>query len=121
MLRRAAWVLRVLLLVLGAAVLLWLPVSFLLIAAVSLPFPKQASSIDSTRGRLTVSVLQQGALEVPFEVQVLRARIGTPLDRSLALRPQVLRVNQPGWRATTVHVPLWLLAFLCLAWPVTSL
>ena len=117
MLRRVARVLRVGLFVVALALVLWIPVSFMYHAWCVLP-PTAANSIGfiSERGAVFFYVVPDsfaGADGVHWGVEEGLSLLFAESDPFL---PRV-KTDQESILAT---VPLWLLAFLCLAWPVTS-
>src|SRR5688572_30681409 len=116
MLRRIARVLRLLLFVLGISLLAALPVTFKVTAHVRPPssVPRCVLSLDS--GAVCLFVPDNDE----FFVEGFTADLGWYPDDSIgrALLPTMSR-SQP-YSDLNFSLPLWLLAFLCLAWPVTS-
>ena len=127
MLRRVVRALRVLLFLVGLLVLLWLPASFVFIFTAIASLPGIDASLFTCRGQLgvrwydsdvPVSVYGQ-SWDVSIDSQIL------PVPWRLALWPQhqTLDYTMSHYGRFTEHIvsiPLWLLATLCLAWPVTS-
>src|SRR5687768_14517198 len=117
MLRRIERALRTFLLICAAALLTWLPLSWFYEVACWTYLPRHAVVYSST-GAVGLYVWE-GRVGGPGEVSI----DFEPSDNSWAKKgawalPWIERVNQFG--ETEVSLPLWLLAFLCLAWPVTS-
>jgi hypothetical protein len=122
MLRRVARILRACLIVVAMLVLAWIPASCYCRAVVDYMTPdRYRMLIVCEFGALTFNS-QPGASSFygPGTHYAITAPDPAPVDvRSPAIYPQVhFNDGLPGW--TTVSLPLWLLAFLCLAWPVTS-
>jgi hypothetical protein len=133
MLRRVAPTLRVLLLVLGLSMLFWLPLSCFFVAGLTSPWPSSGLVIYTGEGLIGAAVYKEESTMSPSGVQ---ARL-TPITWGLAnnwflpgidhtqgswveqgqFTPSRLRVPS----TTHIRFPLYLLAAICLAWPVTSL
>ncbi len=123
---RALSALRILLAGVGIVVLVLLPLSFAIGLTVMLPWP-YAYSITTVYGGGVSATTRDDATfpRLPVRAEFLRA--GThPQDISRSLVPRHHRSMLPAqtgggiaWQ-TDVSVPLWLLAAVCLAWPVTS-
>src|SRR5688572_7239424 len=133
MLRRVARVLRIVLLILGVSSLVWLPLSFFIGAGcISTLYPKGGmTSLGTSDGKASLAFHGDVAGSAWLQPWAgLRAR-GPRYSLSEALLPSMghspaspMRPGNPGLSSrgavTHIRVPLWLLAFLCLAWPVTS-
>src|SRR5688500_2791464 len=119
MLRRVARVLRVLLLGLGLLLLLWLPLSFVYTLTVA---PSENVLVAFNHGKLEAWALPNGVLQSLSGVRLgLRRATGLWWTlRDVFLLPGVSASGFPGYGIRFINIPLWLLAFLCLAWPVTS-
>ena len=114
MLRRVARVLRYLLLIAGSIVLVWIPVSYIVYSECELSSEHRSGWIRVHNATLMIEILRrpyawddQVSLNVYRPYQVQLATFWAPSAVNLRY----------GWH---VVIPLWLLAFLCLAWPVTS-
>ena len=130
MLRRAVTALRGLLLVMGALILLWIPFSYYFSARYDHSWRSTGFSMISFRGCLHVALLHDGG--DPNTLAYVRDTSGWPafeLKRLDKFRFFAREALWPVWRRqdldathdlTFFWIPLWLLAFLCLAWPVTS-
>ena len=123
--------LRALLCGLGVVLLAWLPVSTFLQAYVAVSCPaKTTLLIISTQGRIAFMFQEwEGSSSIGIGT-LEEGRRGLshwlwPVARTLHM-PPVLRSDEvfdptaPRPRQWTLYIPLWLLAFICLAWPVTS-
>ena len=133
MLRRVAPTVRVLLFVIGLALLLWLPVSYYSMIRTYSPWPR-ACGLSSTHGAAYFYCHVE--LPLPPGVTVTRRMPDPsfPIVNFVATRDfrdfepwliardaWVPRYNVlPVWNRAVLRIPLWLLAAACLAWPVTS-
>ena len=111
MLRRIAQALRVLLSLLGVALLVWLAVSWRYCAFVSLASPR-AVAVFTSNGSVHVFFSNTWIDESSYAV-------GRSFDWGQGdewIRPRV--ESTAGGAGGTI--PIWLLAVMCLAWPVTS-
>ena len=110
MLRRVARVARWLLLTLGILVMAWIPVSFFYVAWMYY-FVFREAYVEVGDGALLLwlgTSPGDGRIDAGF----------SPNPSSEYWRAIV--PGREGLQSTRVTVPLWLLAFLCLAWPVAS-
>src|SRR5688572_8499479 len=132
MLRRVVRGLQIGLLVLGTIIFLWLPISYYYIAAVETSQWPSGVSVYSTEGVATAVVsLDSSAQSLDFNagVQGISWEHGAnSLWPSFGYDPEYTVDTGdavPSFLTVpaNVHVssPLWLLAVVCLAWPVTSL
>ena len=120
MLRRALLVLRIAFAALGVVCVLLLAGSTFLHASVFSRWPPEAVYATLEPGSLHLGWWQDASspdLSLSASSVVLH-RIDPVMPTEWW--PRVVKVRFPGAVATAVHLPLWLLAFLCLAWPVTS-
>jgi hypothetical protein len=125
---RAARFACITLLILGLALLLWLPISFKVWVTTSPPWPRGfiVASFSGTLGISAIESQHRHLYPPKLEFSVF------PRDTQLYLTPEALRPRVwkgeyvPNWangvtvRTTTIFVPIWLLSFLCLTWPVSS-
>src|SRR5687767_5899832 len=113
MLRWVSKAFRVTLFALAVGVLLWLPASFFFRAGLTTPWPSGGMIAGSSGG---VAFASSWPAPMSF---------GLGFGRRLSWE-DVSGGNQFWLETQTedfgsfVSIPLWLLAFLCLAWPVTS-
>ena len=109
MLRRIARVLRVLVFGAGLSLLLWLPLSFYFFVGLFTPLSSTTSVGGGVRFVYYPSAFSWSCSygQRPPEFK------GHPA----VFFPQVLQWPEGVY---VLDIPLWLLAFLCLAWPVTS-
>ena len=121
MLRRIARVLRIGLFVAALILLLWLPVSFKVTCSISLPEPFRGLVLSCRSGYVRVAWYSPELREV----MVVEARVRfEPANRIRWHRRLAWArygwedVTNPGEGRSALYIPLWLLAFLCLAWPV---
>jgi hypothetical protein len=119
MLRRIARALRLSLATLGFALLLWLPLSFYAAAWAGGPWLLNGIQITTYKGAVVVWVATKGySLPRPLAGAIWKS--GTDSTDPSAVFPSYRwPANQVG-SAIIVTLPLWLLAAVCLAWPVTS-
>src|SRR5687768_10148764 len=113
MLRRVARLVQIGLFALGVLALVWAPVSLYLAVVLKAPWPGSGSAVMSTEAALIVAFFP-----------------GRYSDESLAYDARIERVQFLKWSEIPlwpsvetqpylwIEFPLWLLAFLCLAWPV---
>ena len=109
------------LLVVGVVLLLWWSVSYLFAVKVSSPWSFYKTVVELSEGLLVVAAPARG----DSQALVAIARVSYSLSPSGAALYPTWGTNQYLSNAgvasvTWIAVPLWLLAFLCLAWPVTS-
>src|SRR5687768_587444 len=123
MLRRVIRLLRTSLLGLGILSLVWLPISFF-------TYVWYAASVSETGSwRLSVSEGAAGFLYVSESGLTPTLGVGfetgAPVNWSWAVEsaawPEYERASSTSFLGLDLSIPLWLLALLCLAWPVTSL
>jgi hypothetical protein len=121
MLRQWARDLRRSLLVLGVALLAWLPASYLLYCGLTVPLPTMyGGELSLDRGvaklRITDSVpsCPNERARSEFEWEWVADR------REPAGRHFSFHRGAAPWPFTSGSLPLWLLSAACLAWPVTS-
>src|SRR5688572_33328465 len=121
MLRRVARLLRAGLFGMGVVCLAWWPWSCFYVALVEIPFPFEGATVNSHHGILYLGAHRDRPDRDPLTFQ-LRHRLLKPYQRGVLRHalPHVASVNSNGYIQTGIFIPLWLLAFLCLAWPVTS-
>src|SRR5688572_19038354 len=123
MLRRMLRILRVLLLGLGIVLCVWLPLSYVFSGWLTLPGAHSALIISSWDGLAQVYVRWDSPSRLSPS-----AGMGINTSYEQGFRPR----THPTWRhfepgflqpntETYVFLPIWLLAAICLAWPVTSL
>lgn len=111
MFRRVARALRLLALGLGIMLIAWIPFSWL-----------YAPGVSNSRVAL---YLGNGALEMVFDRPFPEPGLSFGVSGYSSATRRYSRglwatyEPNPTW-GTTVSIPLWLLALLCLAWPVTS-
>jgi hypothetical protein len=117
MLRRVVTSLRTAIFVLGIALVIWIPASFYCHAWCMLRFSREHS---------VTFISEKGAVlgarnSVWFYDDPARAWAGiSRADSSIYLAMNAFWPVAPYW-TPAVSIPLWLLAAICLAWPVTSL
>ena len=105
-----------------------LPVSYFVNPCVVLPWPGDQTGIRAVPGHLLVwNIWQSDLLQTypQFEVTFERAPSVDAPVRHATLRPSysLTRITFPGGQSVNHRgwsIPLWLLAIICLAWPVTS-
>ena|SRR5687768_9811210 len=123
MLRRVGRVLRVLLFVIGTAFLISIPLNWLWWGSALSTWPFKRTYIHWKDGCIQLSFLTRSDRNIPLDDAGFNLEAG-PVQYGLRPRhhwwPEFSRFVDPGWVSTSLLVPLWLLAFLCLAWPVTS-
>lgn len=124
MLRRVARALRLVLFAVGVAILAWLPISFLYLVWFESPRPGSLSEIGVVNGFAIFMFTEDNPLyrTNSYDLRFSRASrafgddyLGISLGRDAlpdATGAPVAMID--------VTVPLWLLAALCFAWPVTS-
>ena len=123
MLRRVARVLRFLLLLAGTLTLLLLAVSWFVGVEITSPWPPDITNIGSRQGTVLLVVTDHQVHTVPsirFRLELTRL---SPYELNVtALWPSVRRLSAPrlGFTQVELSLPHWLLALICLAWPVTS-
>ena len=108
-------------LVVGVASLAAIPISSIFSLHVRVPWPEECSGLLVAEGRIAVERIYELPLVIPrrpFELAVFRHE--TKLD--VWASPQLLHIvdRNLGYYAVAVIMPLWVPAFICLAWPVTS-
>ena len=123
MLRRVAGITRVLLLLVGLALLVWLPVSFFVYTYLTWSW-HLGSSVSS--GCVWVWQEKGSNIYDPYPPEIISFDSATDNSLRSALLPayergQILTLKDGAREALDVRFPLWLLAAICLAWPVTSL
>lgn len=123
MLRRLASTMRWALLALGVGLLLWLPVSLSCVLVASKTFARSSGTIVVLNGCAAFSWV-----ETPESMRMPTSPTWGwqnepnehPVQWPSALWPHY-DVDGPPWRPVhQIRLPLWLLAAICLAWPVTS-
>src|SRR5688572_25159979 len=112
--RRVARVLRVILLLLGMLLLLWLPLSLRWMVFVSYGgYPLSGFGTSCWAGTINVSVVHGGPeIDLPVLAGVSRpAALRPPGTRlftlSSVLLPRIAHVSDPGRSYSTVNAPLW--------------
>ena len=114
MLRRVARASRILLFALGLAALLWLPLSYAV--ASSAMFRSIACELHC--GQLEIQIFE----ETPRWGTSGSFGLHSSTRRSWLMWPDTFHVPRSGLPSSDFYlIPLWLLAAICLAWPVTSL
>ena len=121
--RRVGRVLRVGLLCFAIAVVLWFPASWFYIAGYSSQWPLEGCYIRSTGGAAMLTVVTRwvdppaGVVTGPY----LSRSTFEPKSFSRHAAWPDFEVSHGVWCSETyLSIPLWLLALICLAWPVTS-
>ena len=119
MLRRVATAFRRGLLAIGLAALLWLPVSWFY--AVGCYWPQISIAAESSGGGLRAQAHLRPYPRLMLVPGPYFER-ATPEDLAFndAILPRFVWYNKAPMKTLTVSLPLWLLAFICLAWPATS-
>lgn len=120
MLLRAAQVARILLLVTGVALAIWLPLSFWLVAELISTQPASGSGLFSSDGAIEVWVhdgpFAAPADETRFSIHPDRYHRGSPGRRfTFAMWPHIEHSS-----GLIVSIPVWILAALVLVWPTAS-
>src|SRR5688572_21687111 len=118
MLRRVTQVMRMLLLVLGSALMIWFPVSYFLLVVAALPrFGVTAGhggfAIQWVRGQPPLYLFN----DPEFTITRAPDDEGAPWG---ILLPGWIKLEGPRFVVAILQIPFWLLAAVCLAWPVTS-
>src|SRR5688572_16630739 len=122
MCRHVARVLRLLLLIVGISMMVWYPFSWRYVVGVGSTWPKDRILVGSSYGNATLTNFQSagGTKEgVTFEYR----RLDRPTSPTSLWVPSYTHIDNMrawGFAYTAYTLPLWLLASLCLAWPVTS-
>ena len=121
MLRRAHSELRVLLLVVAIALLLWLSLSYFFAAWLTARWPPVEVTIASSDGVFFL-MLDNTLPPHASPGMSLDFRPGHTLiwDSVSRVVPSVHQIAVGTQSVNYVFVPLWLLAAICLAWPTTS-
>jgi hypothetical protein len=122
MLRLVVRIARTGLFVVGTIIVVCTPPSFFAGAHAQFPWPAEAGLVAVSSGVAQFSVMTYSHLEQDFEADMYRT--GGDLDWSIvadAAFPRISRGDHDTFSYVSVSVPLWLLATICLAWPVTSL
>src|SRR5688572_5979491 len=124
MLRRVVRAFRIASLSLGLLMLLWLPVSWVYSVWLISPWPGDHARFVFGDGVLWINIVTQApepSLNNPMQLAVHRITERGSLDD--ALLPSFQHIEWPEFSVATRNavIPLWLLAAVCLAWPVTSL
>lgn len=117
MLRRVARALRLLLFVLGIVLLAWIPVSLFVIVEAATPRVRVEVDFTSVAVQIIQGDPPRRILHNPG-LRLYRQVFG-PAPYGLLL-PGTMRFNGPDFGMREIRVPLWIVSFLCLAWPVTS-
>src|SRR5687767_12391167 len=122
MLRRVTRAFRLGLGVAGACIVLWLPVSYLAFASLKVPLPSnQYVFVHTTWGRFRFVAVETGSTfgEPPSLISY-----GVTDGEAERQRPMIAHGSSVGpagaGKIFWVHIPIYCVAFLCLAWPVTS-
>src|SRR5688500_16310480 len=118
MLRRVARALRLLFWVLGIALFVWLPASYFFVMVAALP----RIGVSASQGGFAIQVVQGQPPAYFFndpELSISRVPGGEGQGLGI-VAPQWVQLEGPGFALVIVQLPLWLLAAVCLAWPVTS-
>jgi hypothetical protein len=119
MLRRLALMLRIVLLLVGIALLVWWPISWRHLTLVMSPYPGDGFTALVHEGVIHLHVTRRVEREFKFRI-----------DNTYLVWTEVVRPSAwPSWyfermshgSLSIIFIPLWLLAAVCLAWPVTSL
>src|SRR5688500_17121189 len=118
MLRRMVRALRILLLVVGLGFLALWPVSGFFQITLESPWPFEVTVLASRRGEVGMYFYA----ELPTADRPRPGFTLYPLDEYSWVpgRPGILHADFGPLKLTQVTLPLWLLAAVCLAWPVTS-
>jgi hypothetical protein len=136
MLRRIARLIRVLFAVAAGVVVIWLPFSFWWLAHLQVVGAGQGLSVSSSSGLLSVQfveVLTGSSINLRTDPSISIGGREDAFDTGIAPLPERSSMSwHPAlWPAfsrgpfgpvvmTSLRIPLWLLAAVCLAWPVTS-
>jgi hypothetical protein len=126
MLRRVARALKALLVVAAIALLVWLPVSFIRVLYVAFPLADGEAGVVSDRGYMLLWHATPSRFpKASLGVHDLRRwdDFGDPRAKrgaGRALWPHTYKIALTRIQVYHFSIPLWLLAVLCLAWPVTS-
>jgi hypothetical protein len=120
MLRRVVRILRAGALVAGIVLLLWWPLSYVARPYFDIGWPWPKTGVALVDGRLFAV-----ANETPLSSPRPWYNLGLLPDREVApetsqLRPEWVNWSDPQRLRVLASIPFWLLASLCLAWPVTS-
>jgi hypothetical protein len=122
--RRASRVLRVLLFLLAIGLLGCIPLNNYVAARWTSRWPPERVIVTWASAAIEISWLEEVSPNIPLDPAGLEIESG-PASYGLlpkySARPFFERFTVSGWASTTLHLPLWLLAAICLAWPVTSL
>lgn len=125
MLRRLTRVVRNGLLLLGLLLLAWLPASFWIAAEMTLPWPAGGAGAAVRDGFVELWMLERRPLSypLPFSVEAEWDRYHSGAagqTASYAFWPHIAP-SDSFFGETNLALPLWLVAALALAWPVTYL
>ena len=125
MLRRLARIVGVGLFALGTVFLIWLPVSYFVLVAFFLSSPRwmPEALVLAREGAVAVSITVDSDQRITDGFQLVYGPIGLAPEKSPTwspLLPRITRPFVPEYNHTRFAIPLWLLAAICLAWPVTS-
>lgn len=126
MLRRIGRTSRVLLFLLGVALLVWIPASFVFVVRLQLPSPAGHAGFHSVDGDMVLWHVTPSSRSPWVGVQArgwwdsYSGDLFAHRQRERALWPHAWKVPLSTTRVVHIIIPLWLLAAVCLAWPVTS-
>jgi hypothetical protein len=113
--------LRRLLLIVGIATIVWLPLSFVVGWLASIPLPAVDCQVSSANGAVVLFVMEKNPFreKEPLFAWGLSAFVSTPDGAaSFPTMASTSHSHKGTWREWEVTVPLWLVAVVCLAWPL---
>src|SRR5687768_15383636 len=119
MLRRVARALRALLFVLGSMSLVLVPANILFHARLWSPWPAGGIGVSLQDGTLLRLFVEYTEVRTVFQIRVAPRPVRDPVEFTDMLFPTYVGAEAP-WFTHYASRPLWLLAAVCLAWPVTS-
>ena len=114
MLRRVLRTLRILLAILGVVLLIWVPASLYLYVSLRAPWPAGGAELRAVEGAVSVIIHRQDDVFVTYTASLERQYYTS------VFMDHLWPVVQSWQDIHYVQIPLWLLAAICLAWPVTS-
>lgn len=119
MLRRLAVYVRRGLFVIGVAFLLLFPASYFLLAEVHTPAPisRPGFAVVVYGGSFSATAFRSYETVWKSHVELTYRPVPQP---EFPWRPRAARFTAPRHSSVNVGIPLWQLALVCLAWPVTS-
>lgn len=119
-LRLTAIVVRRGLLALGVAVLLWLPISFWFWTSIYSMYPIKGIGVMISEGSFNVNLYEQAGFIEDWGIVISKRPQDAPREFAHCLLPD-WSIAEPPYVRHWVGIPLWIVAALCLAWPVASL